>query len=159
MKLACADFSWPLLSHERVLALIGLLEVEGVDLALFGGRSHIRPEVVRADIPMWAGILTERLARANLELADFFVQGGTTFDVLAVNHPDRKVHDESRALFTDMLELARRLGAPGITLLPGIRFGDESWEASIQRSAEALKWRVDLAARHGIAVSTGTPGL
>jgi sugar phosphate isomerase/epimerase len=153
MKLACADFSWPLLSHERVLALIGLLEIEGVDLALFGGRSHIRPEVVRADIPMWAGILTERLARAGLELADFFVQPGTTFDVMAVNHPDPKQQDDARDLFGDMLELARRLHTPGITLLPGIRFGDESWDASIQRSAEGLKWRVDAAAKYGIAVS------
>src|SRR5579871_5844939 len=112
MKLACADFSWPLLSHERVMALIGLLEIEAVDLALFGGRSHLRPEVVRADIPMWAGILTDRLARANLELADVFVQAGTTFDVLAVNHPDPPKRAESRALFGDMLELARRLHAP-----------------------------------------------
>lgn len=153
MKLACADFTWPLLSHDRVLALIGLLDIEGVDLALFGNRSHIRPEQVRDDIPMWAGILKERLERTRLELADFFFQPWTDFETMAPNSPDPQQQAEARALFDDMLELARRLGAHGMTMLPGVRFGDESWETSIRRSAEALKWRVDAAARYDIALS------
>lgn len=153
MKFACADFTWPLLPHERVLALIRLLGVEGVDLALFGNRSHIRPEVVRADIPMWAGILKERIALFGLELADLFYQPWTDFETMAPNHPDPSRQQDSAALFHDMLELARRVGARGMTMLPGIRFGDESWETSIRRSAEALKWRVDAAAKHGVALS------
>src|SRR5260221_2817947 len=52
-----------------------------------------------------------------------------------------------------MLEMAHRLGAKGMTMLPGMRFGDESWEPSIQRSAEALKWRVDDAAKFDIVLS------
>ena len=48
MKLACADFTWPLLPHERVIELIRILEIEGVDLGLlaigrtFGRRSSGR---------------------------------------------------------------------------------------------------------------------
>ncbi len=153
MKLACADFTWPLLPHTHVLALIRLLDIEALDLGLFGNRSHIRPEQVRADIPMWAGILKERIERAGLELADFYFQPWTDFETMAPNNPDPRQQDEARALFDDMLELARRLAAPGMTMLPGVRFGDESWEEAIRRSAEALKWRVDAAARHGIRLS------
>jgi sugar phosphate isomerase/epimerase len=153
MKIACADFTWPLLAHDRTLALIRLLDIEGLDLGIFGNRSHVRPEMVRGDIPMWAGILRERIERAGLELADFFFQAWTDFTVLAVNHPDSKQQDEARAIFADMLELARRLNAPGMTILPGVRFGDESWDSAIRRSAEALKWRVDAAAKHGIVLS------
>lgn len=153
MKLACADFTWPLLPHDRVLTLIRLLDIEGVDLALFGNRSHVRPEVVRSDIPMWSGILKERIERSGLELADFFWQPWTDFETMAPNHPDPKQREDAAALFSDMLEMARRLGAKGMTMLPGIRFGDKSWEESIQRSAEALKWRVDAAAKIGIALS------
>ena len=153
MKLACADFTWPLLAHERVLALIRLLDIEGLDLGLFGGRSHIRPEVVRQDIPMWGGILGERIARAGLELADVFFQQDPDFAAYAVNQPDPARRAAADAAFRDMLELARRLGAPGMTILPGVRYGDEPWEASIRRSAEALAWRVEAAARHGIALS------
>jgi sugar phosphate isomerase/epimerase len=153
MKLACADFTWPLLPHDRVLQLIRLLDVEGVDLGLFGGRSHIRPEVVRGDLAMWAGILKERIARSGLELADVFFQPWTDFEAMAPNHPDPGRRSEADTLFRDMLELARRLDAPGMTMLPGVRFGDESWDTSIRRSAEALKWRVEAAAKHNIALS------
>ncbi len=153
MKLACADFTWPLLPHDRVLALIQLLDVEGVDLALFGNRSHVRPEMVRSDIPMWSGILKERIERSGLELADFFWQPWTDFETMAPNHLDPKQQEEAAALFSDMLEMARRLGAKGMTMLPGMRFDDESWESSIRRSAEALKWRVDDAAKFDIALS------
>jgi sugar phosphate isomerase/epimerase len=153
MRLATADFSWPLLPHDRVLELIRLLDIEAVDLGLFAGRSHIRPETVRPDIPMWAGVLKERIERAGLELADVFVQAAPSFEPLAINNPDRRAQDEAAELFADMLELSRRLGAPGMTLLPGVRFGDESATASIRRSAEALRWRVDAAAEHGIALS------
>jgi sugar phosphate isomerase/epimerase len=153
MKLACADFTFPLLSHDRALTLIHLLDVEGLDLGLFGNRSHVRPEMVRGDLPMWAGILKERIHQAGLELADFFFQPWTDFSVMAVNHPDSTQRDEARAIFVDMLELARRLEAPGMTMLPGARFGEERWDAAIRRSAEGLKWRVEAAARHDIALS------
>jgi sugar phosphate isomerase/epimerase len=152
VKLACADFTWPLLPHDRVLALIRMLDIEALDLGVFGNRSHVRPEMVRADIPMWSGTLKERIERAGLELADFFIQP-PDFTTMAVNHPDRGEQEDAAAFFRDMLELARRLEAPGMTMLPGIRFGDEPWDASIKRSAEALTWRVEEAAGQDIALS------
>jgi sugar phosphate isomerase/epimerase len=152
MKLACADFTWPLLPHDRVLNLIHMLDIEALDLGLFGDRSHVRPEHVRGDIPMWAGILKERIASAGLELADLFIQA-PDFAAMAVNNPDPRQQEEAAVFFRDMLELARRLEAPGMTMLPGIRFDDEPWEASIRRSAEGLAWRVEEAARHGIVLS------
>lgn len=153
MKLACADFAWPLLPHEAVLRLIAMLGIEGLDLGLMGNRSHVRPEQVRADIPMWSGILKERIAGVGLELADFFVIPWTDFETMAPNNPDVKQQDEATALFRDMLEMARRLEAPGMTMLPGTRFGDESWDESIRRSAEVLKWRVEEAHAVGLRLS------
>ena len=153
MKLACADFTWPLLPHEDVLRLIRVLDIDGLDLGLFAQRSHIRPEVVRADVPMWAGVLRERIHRAELELADVFVQNALDFETMAPNNPDPREREAGMALFLDMLELANRLEAPGMTILPGARFGDEPWEAAIKRAAEGLKARVDAAAHRGVQVS------
>ena len=42
-KLACADFTFPLLPHDKVLDLIAALELDGVDIGLFEGRSHLWP--------------------------------------------------------------------------------------------------------------------
>lgn len=153
MKLAGADYTWPLLPHPDVLTLIKLLGLEGVDLGLMGDRSHVRPEQVRGNIPLWAGILRERLERAGLKLADLFVIPWSDYATMAPNNPDPKQLEESAALFRDMLQLAQLLGATGMTIVPGVRFDDEPWETSIRRSAEGLKWRLEEAAARGIALS------
>jgi sugar phosphate isomerase/epimerase len=153
MKLSCADFTWPLLPHDKVLELIHLLDLEGVDIGFFGNRSHIRPEVVREDVALWAGILGERLARTQVELADLYYQPWSDFQTMAPNNPDAKQQAASDALFETVLEFGHRLKSPGITMLPGVRFGDESDEVSIRRSAEKLKQRVDQAARLGMGLS------
>lgn len=153
MKLSCADFTWPLLPHQEVLRLIHSLDIEGLDLGVFAERSHIRPEMIRTDIPMWAGVLRERMRRAGLELADVFVQNALDFETMAPNNPDPGEREAGLQLFMDMLEFARRLEAPGMTILPGARFGHEPWDEAITRSAEGLKVRVDAAARYGIPVS------
>ena len=50
LKLACADFTFPLLPHDKSLDLIALLGFEGVDIGLFEGRSHLWPSRVFADL-------------------------------------------------------------------------------------------------------------
>ena len=42
-KFACADYTFPLLPHDKVLDVIRLLECPGIDIGLFSGRSHFRP--------------------------------------------------------------------------------------------------------------------
>ena len=42
-KLACADFTFPLLPHDDALDLIAALGFDGVDLGMFEGRSHLQP--------------------------------------------------------------------------------------------------------------------
>src|SRR5207302_1602497 len=43
LKLACADFAFPLLSHDQALDVIAMLDFDGVDIGLFEGRSHLWP--------------------------------------------------------------------------------------------------------------------
>ena len=54
VKLACADFTFPLLSHQNALQLIAMLGFSGVDIGLFAGRSHLRPEKAVIDSPRFA---------------------------------------------------------------------------------------------------------
>jgi sugar phosphate isomerase/epimerase len=153
VKLACADDTFRLLEHEHILALIRLLGLDGVDLCLMEGRSAVRPEQVRADIPAWAERLEGRIGDHGLELADVFVIPWTDFRRLAPNHPDRAERDESWALFRDMLELAARLRSPGMTILPGIDWEEESHETSLVRAADELGRRVEEARERSVRLS------
>jgi sugar phosphate isomerase/epimerase len=153
VKLACADDTFRLLEHEHILALIRMLGLDGVDLCLMEGRSAVRPEQVRADIPAWAERLEGRIGDHGLELADVFVIPWTDFRRLAPNHPDRAERDESSALFRDMLQLAARLRSPGMTILPGIDWEGESHEASLLRAAEELGRRVEEARERSLRLS------
>jgi sugar phosphate isomerase/epimerase len=152
MKLGCADFTWPLMDHVAVLEHIKRLAFAGVDLGLFGNRSHLRPEVIRQDVPMWAGRIGERLDRIGLGVADVFLVPWTDIKRMAANNPDAGERADGRALFEDILEFARRVGAPGMTMNSGAVFEDESPSESMRRSAEELRRRVDLAGALGIEI-------
>jgi len=152
IKLGCADYTWPLLPHEAVVEHIRGLGLEAIDLGLFGNRSHLRPETVRLDPAMWAGRIGERLDRAGLELADVFYQPWTDLDRMGTNNPDKAERAEGRALFVDILDFARRLNAPGMTMASGRVYGDETTTSSLRRSAEELNWRIEAAARYGVEI-------
>lgn len=153
LPLACGDHTFPLLEHEHAIALVAMLGVEGFDLALMGNRSHVRPEHVRDDLPGWAARLRARVDAAGLRLADVFVIPWTDFETLAPNSPDREARADARALFTDMLELAARMEAPGLTIVPGIDWPGERHEDSLARAAEELAWRAERAAALGLRFS------
>ncbi len=153
MPLACGDHSFPLLEHEHAIALVAMLGVEGIDLALMGNRSHVRPEHVRGDLRGWARELRSRVDAAGLRLADVFVIPWTDFETLAPNAPDAPARADARALFSDMLELATRMEAPGLTIVPGCEWPGVSHEDSFARAAEELGWRAEQARARGLRFS------
>jgi sugar phosphate isomerase/epimerase len=150
--LSCADYTWPAAPHQVALDLIRGLGFDAVDIGFFAGRSHLRPEQVGEQTAEWAGRVSERLAARGLAVADVFAQSAD-FTRLAVNHPDAAERHESAAEFARWLDFARRLGSPGLTILPGVVFGDERCEDALARSAEGLRRRVELAAAAGLALS------
>lgn len=153
MKLSCADFSWPKLRHQFVLDLIAELGFEGVDLGLYSPNLPVTPAMVREDPPLWAGMLRERLASRGLEVADVFVIPSLDLEEMSVNNPDPAQQERAAAFFHDMLDFVVHLGALGMSMIPGTRFGDEPWDAAIRRSAEGLQWRVEAAAARGVRLS------
>ena len=152
MKLGCADFTWPLMTHEDVVRHIAALGFDGIDLGLFEGRSHVQPGMVRQDVAMWSGVIGERLATAGLEAADVFFVPSFNLEDLAPNHPDRAQRDGGFEAFCDILEFARRLGAPGMTMNGGIPIEGQSTSDSMRLSASELTRRVEAAAEHDIEV-------
>jgi sugar phosphate isomerase/epimerase len=154
IRLSCADNTFRLVQPwESAVELIRLLDIEAVDVCLMGNRSHIRPEDIRDDINGAAARITRGLAERDLAASDLFCIPWTDFERYAPNHPDAGERERSRALFADMLELAERIGAPGMTMLPGIDWPGESHEDSFGRSVEELASRAEQARARGVRFS------
>src|ERR1700744_3705386 len=73
-KLACADFAFPLLAHDRVLDLITMLEFDGIDIGLFEKRSHLWPSREFKNLKASAKGLKRKLDDRGLRAADVFLQ-------------------------------------------------------------------------------------
>ena len=86
--LACADFSFPLLDHDRVLDLVALLEFPAIDIGLFEGRSHLWPSRAFKQLDKNAALLKRKLDDRGLRAADIFLQTAPDFASLAPNQPD-----------------------------------------------------------------------
>jgi len=144
-KFSCTDFSFPLLQHDAVLKVIALLGLRGVDIGLFVGRSHLRPETELRHPVRSGGRLRGRLEREGLIAADIFLQLHENFTDYAINHPEAARRKFAREQFLRTLDYAAAAGSKHVTLLPGVRFKAESRAASLAHSAEELAWRTSRA--------------
>ncbi len=153
LKLSCADFSFPLLSHNAVLKIISLLGLPGVDIGLFKGRSHLRPEKELRNPPKNGATLLRRLADEGLTAADVFLQVHENFADFAINHPDSSRRKFARQQFLKCLDYVAAAGSKHITILPGVKFAGESHEKSLARAADELLWRVERASALKLTVA------
>ncbi|MGN6505130.1 MAG: sugar phosphate isomerase/epimerase family protein [Tepidisphaeraceae bacterium] len=143
--LSCADFTFPLLPHAQALRLIGMMGFVGVDVGVFAGRSHLRPEHVAAN-PSTEGASIRRLANeCGLAIADVFVQLGEDPARHAVSETDAAVRSADRDAFLRCVAFAHAAGATHMTGLPGVDTGD-----GIGRAAEQTAWRLAACAEAGL---------
>ncbi len=149
-RFACADFTFPLLEHDKVLTLIGMMGFEGVDIGLFQDRSHIQPSMVLGQPTRNGAALKDKADGAGIKIADVFLQCALDFTPKAVNHPDAAVRAEVRDCFERFLEYAAASGSPHVTCLPGVHFAQEEYEASFERTCAELAWRAARAAEAGL---------
>ncbi len=153
LKLACTDFTFPLLPHDDALGLIAKLGFEGVDIGLFGGGTHLQPKAVTRNVVKAAHNLSTRVRDQGLEISDMFLIPDPDLNTLAVNHPQATVRRRSRDLFQRVLEFTLRCNAQHITVLPGMPWKEEPHEASLRRSADELAWRCERATQLNVVFS------
>jgi sugar phosphate isomerase/epimerase len=153
LKLACADFTFPLLDHDKALDLIALLDFEGVDIGLFEGRSHLWPSRVFEDVAGSARELARKLGDRGLALADVFLQTAPDFSSLAPNHPDPIRREQARDWFLRTIEFANESGGRHVSALPGVQFEGVPAAESFGRCCDELAWRCETARQQGITFS------
>jgi sugar phosphate isomerase/epimerase len=152
-KLACADFTFPLLEHDAALDVIALLGFDGVDIGLFEGRSHLWPSRVFPRLAESARELKNKLGDRGLQAADVFLQTAPEFVSLAPNQPDKSRRRKAREMYQRTLEFAAAVGSPHVSALPGVRFAEEPAKDSFKRARDELAWRVEQAAAHKLTFS------
>jgi sugar phosphate isomerase/epimerase len=153
LRLACADSAFPWLSHPAALAVIRDLGIDAVDVCVFAGYRNNPPETVLADPRRAADTIGARLAEHGQQPSDVFAILGTSFEELAVNHPDAAVRAESLRRFDALVELARALAAPGVTILPGTTFDGVDEDASLALAATELERRATIAGEAGLRLA------
>ncbi len=133
-RYACADFTFPLLPHQNALELIHLMGFDGVDIGLFEDRSHLQPSDVFKNPQRSGEALAESVSRAQIAVADVFLQSNLDFSVKAVNHPDAHIRSGERGQFEKLVEYALAAGSRHITCLPGVHFVGVAYERSYARA-------------------------
>ena len=150
LKLACADFTFPLLPHDHVLDLIAMLKLKGVDIGLFEDRSHLQPSREFENVRRSARRLRKKLEARGLVAADVFMQTAIDFESYAVNNPQKRRRNKARDWFLKTLEYALECGSKHVSGLPGVHFRDEKRSDSWARAVDELNWRVEQARQHRI---------
>ncbi len=153
LKLACADFTFPLLPHDAALDLIAAMGFDGVDVGLFEGRSHLQPSTEFRGAERAGKRLGKRLGDRGLKAADIYLQTAADFVSLAPNHPEAPRRRKARDLFRRTLDYAQACGTRHVSALPGVRFREEPAAASFARAADELAWRCAAAAAAGLVFS------
>jgi len=153
IRLACADSAFPKLSHDGSLAVISDLGFEAVDVCSFTGYPHTPPEDVLADPARAADVVSARLDRFGLAASDMFMILGGSYDEQALNHPDAAVRERALEDFARFVAFSRRIGSPGITVLPGMHYDGVPGERSLELAAEQLNVRAQLAGEAGLRLA------
>jgi sugar phosphate isomerase/epimerase len=154
LKLACADFTFPLLPHDKVLDLIAMLDFEGADLGLFEGRSHLWPSKEYKNPTKCGKAIGRKLADRGLKAADIFLQMNPDFTPYAINHPQSARRKKARDWFARTLDYAEAAGAKHVSCLPGVLFDSEPNQTSWSRTVDEMNWRVAQAKAQGITLGT-----
>jgi sugar phosphate isomerase/epimerase len=153
VRLSIGNSAFPLLSVEQSIRLAGLLEFDGFDVVLNGNTAGLRPEAVMGNLGRWAHTVVGLLDEQGMVVADVFCVPWTDFRTMAPNHPEVSERVSSRRLFLQMLDLAAAVKAPGVTMLPGVDWPDESHEDSLARAADELQARAEEAGNRGLGFS------
>ena len=149
LKFSCADFTFPLLSHEDALDLIAKLGIPAVDIGLFPERSHLQPKHFVGNVSAAAKRLKSKVHDRGLQIVDLFAVPSSIAHELAPNHPEEKQRQEWRNFFQQVIDLAEECGVRHVTTGPGVHFDGESIAESLKRASDELAWCAEQAMKAG----------
>lgn len=151
---SCADYSWPHLSQGVVMDVVADLGFTGVDVAVFGTVTAVTVPDVVARPRERAAEVRSAAAERGLVVADVFLTGHH-LDLTRLSPTSRHPGDveELSRIYRGTVEFADAVGAPGVTLLPGVIEEGMTRGEAFARSAESLSELIAVAGERGLGVS------
>lgn len=125
------------------------LGLNGADISISDRHQQINPKAVLEDPLSLARKVKDKLGAAGLAVADCFALTGFGPNTIQVNAPAEGDRRTARSQFEAFVGFAARLGAPGITVLPGMGDG----QAARDLAAAELIWRQRTASDAGLVLS------
>jgi sugar phosphate isomerase/epimerase len=133
--------------------VIAALELPAVDVGALKGYAHLDPDDLEGDPAAIAARIRRAAASNGLLVSDLFPSFGAGFDDRPLNDPRAGVRAANRRRFLAFIDVARRCGSAGMTLLPGVIHDDLGPQGSLELSAEVFRDYVALATDAGLRLS------
>ncbi|MDX2138208.1 MAG: sugar phosphate isomerase/epimerase [Chloroflexota bacterium] len=154
MRLSVANFSFEVLPLEATLMVASTLGYSSVDIAGFyqRGKCSFEPQDVAADPQKQADILNPLLQKYHLSVTDFFPQFGLAPSLHSLNDSDAAVREENMRLVRGAAQFCKLIGAPGMTILPGVDHTSRTLAENLAISAEYLRRAVAIAGEYDVEV-------
>ncbi len=154
MRLSVANYSFEVLPLEATLMVCRSLGFSAVDIAGFyqRGKCSFEPQDVAADPQQQAAILKPLLEKYQLTVTDFFPQFGAAPSLHSLNDPDEAVRAENLRFVRGAAQFCQLIGAPGMTILPGVDHVLRTLAENLAVSVEYLRQAVAIAAEYGVEV-------
>lgn len=154
MRLSVANYSFEVLPLEATLMVCRSLGFSAVDIAGFyqRGKCSFEPQDVAADPHRQADSLKPLLEKYQLAVTDFFPQFGAAPSLHSLNDPDEAVRAENLRFVRGAAQFCQLIGAPGMTILPGVDHVSRTLAENLAVSVEYLRQAVAIAAEYGVEV-------
>ncbi len=154
MRLSVANYSFEVLPLEATLMVCRSLGFSAVDIAGFyqRGKCSFEPQDVAADPQKQAAILKPLLEKYQLAVTDFFPQFGAAPSLHSLNDLDESIRAENLRFVRGAAHFCQLIGAPGMTILPGVDHVARTLAENLAVSVEYLCQAVAIAAEYGVEV-------
>lgn len=154
MRLSVANYSFEVLPLEATLMVCRSLGFDAVDIAGFyqRGKCSFEPQIVAADPQTQADILNPLLQKYALAVTDFFPQFGAAPALHSLNDPDAGIREENLRFVRGAAHFCKLIGAPGMTILPGVDHPARTLADNLAVSVESLRRAVEIASEYGVEV-------
>ncbi|MBX6360730.1 MAG: sugar phosphate isomerase/epimerase [Acidobacterium ailaaui] len=147
---SCADFTFPLLPHDKALRLIKLMGFDAVDLGIFEDRSHHYPSKIVKNPKEEGKSLYNTLSQVGLVAADVFLQTGKDPKIASTNDPDKSIRKKNREIFLRILDFICEVGSTHITGLPGVYHEGHDSKDDWMIACEETNWRLEVSSSRAL---------